>query len=296
MRGALLVSLTALAGCGSYWDLRAGEELPIGCAGVLNWYHDADGDGWGDPSSAPTPRCGPDPDNELTASNALDCDDDDDGVTGRVGALCPSEMFTGANGTGSACVAGLQGDGVEFVTTCTGSPLVGFTMAQQDCAAWAGWITPEAAEAGATGDHGLASLETDLELAAVVEWLEGVANKEPMAVWVDLRWNGTIESGSGSWEWPDDGGTAPNGIPPCGGTEVGPVDFWPDLVLGVPESDAALEESLGEVRQALVYDGSEWCRGTPDAMGGPFGPREAFALCERPAPVPTSFEDVPEGG
>ena len=63
MRGALLVSLTTLAGCGSYWDIRKGEELPIGCAGLLNWYHDADGDQWGDPGSAPKADCGPDQEN-----------------------------------------------------------------------------------------------------------------------------------------------------------------------------------------------------------------------------------------
>jgi hypothetical protein len=294
VRGALLVSFLSLAGCGSYWDIRKGEELSIGCAGLLNWYPDADGDQWGDPGSAPTPRCGPDQEKQLTASNALDCDDADVGITGRVGALCPGEMFTGADPEGSRCVAGTRSGESEFVTTCEGSPLVGFTMARQDCEAWAGWITPEAAEQGAVGQHGLASLQTEFEFAAVTEWLETVANGEPIAVWVDLQWTGTIDSSSGAWQWPDNGGTLPNWVPPCGDTDVGPVDFWPDLVVGLPESDTTLEESLDEVRQALIYDGTEWCRGVPDALGTPFGPREAFALCERPAPILTNFEDVPD--
>jgi hypothetical protein len=295
VRGALLLSSFALSGCGSYWDLRKGEELPIGCAGLLNWYTDADGDQWGDPGSSPTARCGPDQASQLTASNALDCDDDDPGITGQVGALCPTDMFSGANGTGSSCVAGIQSGESEFVATCTGSPLVGFTMAQQDCAAWSGWVTdPAAAAAGTGGQHGLASLQTDFEYDDVVTWLETVAAGQPLAVWGDLQWSGSIETASGAWQWPDNGGTAPNWIPPCGGTEVGPVDFWPDLVLGLPETDQAIQESLGEIREALVYDGASWCRGTPDAMGGPFGPREAFALCERPAPALSDFEDVPE--
>lgn len=299
MRGALLVSLLTLAGCGSYWDLRKGEELSIGCAGLLNWYPDADGDHWGDPGSSPTPRCGPDADNQLTASNARDCDDVDPGITGRVGSLCPSQMFSYLNEAGSSCVAGVQSGDSEFVVTCEGSPLAGSTLARQECEAWAGWVTPEAAEQGTAGQHGLASLQTDFEYADVVAWLETVAAGQPMAVWVDLQWTGAIDTASGSWEWPDNGGTAPNWIPPCDGVEIGPVDFWPGLQLGVPESDVTLEESLPDLREALVYDGSSWCRGTPDVAGEPFGPRTALALCERPAPVLTDYEDVPaeeEGG
>ena len=49
MCGAVVLGgLVSIAGCGSYWDLRPGEVLAIGCADLLNYYLDVDGDGWGE--------------------------------------------------------------------------------------------------------------------------------------------------------------------------------------------------------------------------------------------------------
>lgn len=283
--GCVLASgILGASGCGSYWDLRSGQQLPIGCAGLLNYYYDADGDGWGEPDSPPTALCGPKAEDRLTASNDLDCDDSDPGVTGRAGAICPDGMAFPLGG--STCVLGrLQGQS-EYVSTCDASPLVPFGMAAQDCRAWAGWET----EGSTAGHRGLASLETENEYVAVVEeWQAGESGGEPVVLWVDLAWEGTLASGE--WVWP--GGELPTWIPPCGGVEPHPADFWPELVLGIPESDATLTEHLDEVRLALVYDGSSWCRGVPDAAGDAFGPREAHVMCERPRPNLSDYQSVP---
>lgn len=285
-----LALLLPLAGCGSYWDIRKGEELPIGCAGRLNWYTDQDGDSWGDPGSSPTPMCGPDQEQKLTASNALDCDDGDAGITGMAGAICPDAIGEGESAGGSPCVQGVQSGNSEFVSTCGESPVIHSAMAEQDCLRWAGELTPESESVGATGHFGLASLETEFEYNGVVDWLTGVAGGQPMAVWVDLRWDGDLASGA--WVWPDEGGIAPTWIQPCGGAEPAPIEFWPDLVPGI--ADDTVEESLPDLRLALVHDGSTWCRGIPEDT--PFSPRDAYALCERPRPDLANYADEPDDG
>lgn len=280
----LLAAALALAGCGSYWDLRKGESLDVGCAGLKNFYPDADGDKWGEPDSIPTQACTADEAAGLTASNDLDCDDDDEGITGRAGAICPTQMVGGL----ATCVEGLRQGGSEFVGTCGETPLVAFGQAAQDCQAWAGWETPEAVDEGRVGHRGLASLETDFEFNGVTDWIEQQVGSVPTAVWVDLRWSGSVTDGS--WAWPD--GSAPTLVAPCGGDETLPGDFWPELVPGVGGADDSLEAHLDEVRAALVWNGTAWCRGVPDFVGN--APREAYALCERPSPNLADYEDVPE--
>jgi hypothetical protein len=284
VRTLWLVVVAGVAGCGSYWDLRKGEELAIGCAGLLNFYPDADGDRWGDPGSTPTPACAPDEANGLTASNDLDCDDADPSITGLAGAICPQDMLGGE----ATCLVGLREGNSEFVGTCGESPQVAFGQASQDCQAWAGWETPEAIEQGRTGHRGLASLETEFEYNEIEDWLTAELGGAPTAVWVDLRWEGTVTTGQ--WVWPD--GSAPTFVPPCGGIEAAPGDFWPELVPGLPESDEALSQHLDEVRQALVFDGTGWCRGVPTAAG--LEPRQAHVLCERPSPDLADYQMAPE--
>ncbi|MEQ1564702.1 MAG: hypothetical protein ABMA64_03605 [Myxococcota bacterium] len=284
MRTVGTLALLPLAGCWSYWDLREGEELEIGCAGYLyNWYPDADGDRWGDPGSVPTPSCAPDEANGLTASNDLDCDDNDATITGKTAAICPSQMAGGL----ASCVRGVRQGQSEYVLTCEDTPMIPFAQGEQDCLAWAGWETPESVELDPEGHHGLASLDTDFEYNTLVAWLDEQVGSIPTAVWVDVRWSGDLQTGG--WAWPD--GTAPTFVPACGGIEASPADFWPDLVPGLPESDAALTEHLDEVRLALVFDGSGWCRGVPSTIG--LEPREAHVLCERPSPNLAQFGDDP---
>ncbi|MEQ1504444.1 MAG: hypothetical protein ABMB14_19540 [Myxococcota bacterium] len=280
---------STLAGCGSYWDLRKGESIELGCAGQLDYYPDADGDLWGDPGSIPTQSCTPDPENLLTASNALDCDDSDPGITGRAGTICPSEM-AGLFG-GSPCVDGKQEGNSEFVATCGESPIVGYREARTDCENWAGWDTSQPVGV-AVPNRGLAALETEPEYNALSAWLVEQSAGAPIAVWIDLRWEGSVTAGA--WVWPD--GTSPTYIPPCGGVEATPGMFYPDLVPGIEEADATLSEELDALRSALVFDGASWCRGIPTAGGPAFSTRGAHALCERPRPDLAEYAEVPADG
>ncbi|MEM6929209.1 MAG: hypothetical protein AAF602_19880, partial [Myxococcota bacterium] len=72
LAGPLALTLVA---CGSTWDLRRGDTLPIGCIEVTTFVDD-DGDGWGGPGERGEVAC-------ITAlpagaaGNDLDCDDDD---------------------------------------------------------------------------------------------------------------------------------------------------------------------------------------------------------------------------
>jgi hypothetical protein len=274
----------ALAGCGSYWDLRKGESLDVGCAGLLNFYPDADGDKWGEPGSIATQSCTADVKAGLTASNDLDCDDSDPGITGKAAAICPQQMVLGL----ATCVQGTRQGESEFVGTCGETPRVDFDDALQDCQAWAGWETPEAVDAGMVGHRGLAALETEFEYNEISDWLTAQAGTEQVALWVDLRWTGTVSEGA--WQWPD--GTEPTFVPPCEGAEATPGDFWPDLLPGDGKGDDAVATHLDEVREALVFDGTAWCRGVPTLIG--WQPREGYALCERPSPDLVAYEDSPE--
>jgi hypothetical protein len=278
----LVVLAIGLTGCGSYWDLREGEQLAIGCASPINYFLDADGDSWGQPDSPPTPACGPDPERQLTASNALDCDEGDRLVTGRSGAICPAELG-GASPTHAGFVVGQS----EFVGTWADSPVLDYRDARLQCLAWAGGATPETPE---TAHYGLASLETANEYNTLVDWLaEQVAG--PVSVWVDLAWS-TDDPASGVWQWPD--GTEPTYVPACNGDEPGPEDVYPDLVLGLDEADETFSERIGQLRLALVYDGTDWCRGLPSAKGDFYSDRTAHLLCERQTPLLSDYEEEAE--
>lgn len=282
-----IITATAslLSGCGSYWDLREGEQLAVGCAERLNYYIDEDGDGWGRPDSAPTPACGPDAEAKLTASNAKDCDELDRLVTGKTGAICPADIAGG-----SEQVAGQIVGQSEFVATYGTSPVLHYAQAVSDCTMWAGGPTPETPEGA---HYGLARLETANEYNAVIDWLSTLGDA-PMSVWVDLVWSGDLESGQ--WQWSD--GTDPTYVPPCGGVEPSPADLYPNLVLGLPEADATLESHLPTMRLALVRDGEDWCRGVPDVFdadgAGPYAPREAHLVCERYTPAFSAHEERAE--
>jgi hypothetical protein len=285
----LVLGLGTVAGCVSYWDLRRGEELPYGCTGELLWFPDADADEWGDPGTSGEPSCGPITDQGRTASNALDCDDSDPGITGRVGSICPDQMAFLQGGT--PCVEGIQVGNSELVATCGGSPPVFPDPAAADCGHWSSWDTSLGSDAPQPINLGLAALETEPESNAVTTWLAEAG--EPRAVWVDLRWVGSIESGT--WQWPD--GTAPTWIPACGAQEPVPADFFPHLVAGTPEGDATLQDSLRYVRLALIFDGTSWCRGVPpeaydEATDTTFA--AAHALCERPRPVLADYAVEPD--
>jgi hypothetical protein len=280
---ALVILTIGLAGCGSYWDLRQGEQLAIGCASPINYFLDEDGDSWGRPDSPPTPACGPDPDSQLTASNALDCDETDRLITGLSGAICPADLG-GGSPTHSGFVLGQS----EFVGTYADSPALDYRDARMQCLAWAGGPTPETPE---TAHYGLASLETANEYNTVVDWLaEQVGG--PVSVWVDLVWSST-DPEAGAWQWPD--GTEPTYVPACNDVEATPLDVYPDLVLGLEGDNRPFSERIGQIRLALVYDGTEWCRGVPNAKGGTYPETMGHLLCERQTPQLSDYEEQAEG-
>lgn len=283
MRTGVLSAVLLTAGCGSYWDIREGEVLDIGCAGRLNYYDDVDGDGWGQVGSEPTALCEPDPQAGLTASNALDCDDTDPDVTGKIGLVCPADL----DPAGTPCYSGLVFGDSEFVVTCGESQPQRFTAAQQLCDSW----STDAAQDDTSVQRGLATLEAGFERVEVLEaWLESLEEVEAgFSIFVDLRWSGSLETGT--WAWPS--GAPPDGISPCGGVEPTVADFYPDLVPSDPNAAQTLEEHKGEVRSVLVFDGVGWCRGTPSDGGAGYDHQSAHYLCERPRPDLSQHEEQP---
>lgn len=289
MRSWSILVVLGAAGCGSYWDLPKGEELPYGCAGELNWYVDTDGDNFGDPLSLPEVSCDP-----VTgrAPNALDCDDQDAAITGRIGTICPVELGageyqTGTTGTGdpiyeylsapSTCNSGVVIEGVEYVGTC-GDVRMGFTQAATTCLHWAGW--PE------DGSDGLALIDSPSgTLEGFLNGLDGQIGD--FGAWIDVRWEpGTDPLYDGSWVL---GSGAPaDAYPLCQGS-LTPADFWPDVNFNDPVARDNVESVVPDLRLALLKDGDNWCMGVP-----PTG-RVAFPLCQRPAPSGLDYEESAEG-
>jgi len=283
MRAQWIAMAGLFTGCGSYWDLRGGEELPIGCANVLNFYLDADGDGWGEADSVGSPLCAPDVDHGLTASNNLDCDDTDPDITGQVGSLCPQDLDAG----GTADFAGLRRGDSEYLVVFGASEPQRFSEAEARCQAWAGVPLDDAG-----GHRGLATLSTGPEAADVQQELLDGLGQSDFGAFVDLRWAGTLDTGA--WEWSD--GSAPDSLPACGGVEPTVADFFPALNAGDPNALPTLEEHLAGVRLVMVSSGGGWCRGAPSAASAPgYDAQSAHYLCERPVPVLSDYQDQPEG-
>ncbi len=280
-------SVVVVAGCGSYWDLRKGEELPIGCSTLLNYYIDEDGDGWGAPGDSPTPLCVPDEGQKLTATNDLDCDDFDGTITGKVGAVCPQNM----DPDGTPDFAGLLRGDSEFVVVYDETLPARFTIAEDHCRSWSGALTgPLASDA----HRGLAVLENQAEFNDVVDWLEGIVTA-PYAAFVGTLWNG--DSSSGDWEW-QDGSVDFNFIGFCGGAQPTVTDFYPLLIPSDSAGREALDSHAPEVRLALVYDGVDWCLGLPSdaVLPDAYDEQTGHYLCERPQPDLDTYADRPESG
>ncbi|MEN0064039.1 MAG: hypothetical protein AAGA48_17940 [Myxococcota bacterium] len=273
LASVLVVGLLApLASCGSVWDLREGEVLPIGCVEVTTFI-DADGDGWGGEGALGQIAC-------VTAlppgaaGNDLDCDDNDPNVTGLVSRACPDSLDPAGN------VAGLVVGQREFVAFDGTSAAIHYTTAADRCEGWASEMSETARE----GQRGLATLQDSTELQSLPDWLESLPGVgHGFAAFVDLRFDEATED----WRWPD--GSVPEGLPLCGNPE--PVDFLIDLAPADPMADALLDAIAVNARLALVLRDDGWCYGTP-SDGTDFGPQQALAICERPAPNPVDYPTV----
>jgi hypothetical protein len=319
--------ILVLAGCGSSWDLREGAEgPPLECESLLNYYVDADGDGWGDPGTAdepatPLPLCQPDEGANRTATNAMDCDDADENIGPDAGA-CPQSV--GDDVVPVERVGLVRGTSEYLFFLATGDALergqVEETAAEAEdwCASWAGEPTESAPE----GDRGLAVLTDPAEVAEVNDALDeaigliqggdtACSGTETgcVAFFVGMRWEGTLPadcddpSFDGGWVWDD--GQGPTGdIPFCDNVEPTPQDFMIGGRLCDPSLDS--EAIVEQLRLALVRRDQGWCLGPAPFQPGignleegiSLGnhPDSAFFACERPVFDPANYVDVPEAG
>jgi hypothetical protein len=271
-------SLTVFAaGCGSYWDIREGQGLPAECPSLLNYYVDADGDGWGDPDSDVLALCGEDlgdpndASDDYSASNGKDCDDSDPQIGSSIGA-CP-EVIADAT-------AGLVRGGFEYLVVVPPSPPITDSSAGTACVRWSG----ETLEGVEEGHRGLAILDDPAEFVDLTSQLLDSAGD---AIFVGVRW----DESAASWVWLDGqaiGGT----IAFCGNQPPSLDDVRPDVVLDLasPSDRATL---IAQTRLALLREQQGWCLGLPALSEGPTQLREAHFLCERPSPDPADYVDVP---
>jgi len=283
-----------LAGCGSSWTIRVGEELPVGCT-LFNFFPDEDEDGWGDGSVDPVQACEADKEAGLTAKNGRDCDDVDNHISGLVGTLCPSDLKSD-NGDALSTYAGVIYDDSEFVIVY-GDDSATDTNVQSDklCEAWAGRVDD-------IPMGQLATFGSPAELEAVKSRILEAVGVDPFAGLIGLAWDGSSNA-DGSWQWVDD--TADDALIEqelnwCGGVAPAPLDAYPHLVPGNPDHATAINEQLGLVRLALVLDdGGSWCLGFPSDAVSPTDPlAEAYTttnghfICQRAKRDAADFRDL----
>lgn len=240
-----------LAGCGYHWDLPEGA-IDTGCT-TAPFFVDADGDGWGDPSSTAQMLCQGDEELQYTARNARDCDDADKLVTGRVGSICPDSLVSG----GTSYAGDIYG-GSEFVIVHADTALVWPAYADDACSPW-GW-------GGALATFG-GQDDLDTVKAAVAD----------LPVWAGYV--GVIPDGAGGWAWADGSGLDLDAIGPCDAefpdsTDVDDARQWLALVkrgdndwcLGTPDAALDFVEDAASAPAYGADDGHFVCeRAIPDA-------------------------------
>lgn len=306
---ALLAPVAALmmgTGCASSWGLTNADVLQ-NCK-TKYYYMDADGDGWGDPNSERQEICDRDVDVDsgVTARNALDCDDADASVTGRIDALCPHELVTEIEyepGTGdpSDWYVTARGTETELVATGGNTPTGYPLAAEAACFYWGGSL----AKLSSGDDKGNL-------LAAIEASLDGT---ESYAAWVAIMWDFEATDsqspnwgGQGAFRWMEPEDMDPNGSLPgapaenfpeltgsgetitwCGDTA--PVEVYPESYEDSNEEaypnvgDAYEQQWLKRVALVGTAEGGSyrWCYGSPD-FGDDYDWSSAHMICERQAP------------
>lgn len=308
---ALLAPTAALlmgTGCASSWGLTNGEVIQ-NCK-KLFYYMDADGDGWGDPNSERQEVCASrvDVESGITARNALDCDDADPTVTGRIDALCPNELVTEIEyepGTGdpSDWYVTARGSDTELVAT-GGSTPAGYPLAAEAaCFYWGGSL----AKLSSGDDKGnmLASIEATLD------------GTETYAAWVAILWDYT-ETGDAAWggtgkfRWMEPVDMDPEGVIPgapaenfpelsgagenitwCGDEPPVEVDAegnayeqqWLKRValVGTPDCGGSYRWCYGSPEYATAYVNQTACEGGV-SLASDYDWSKAHMICERVAP------------
>lgn len=336
---ALVAVLAPLGGCFSYWDLAADENLEYGCSGKLNWYPDCDRDGFGAPGAgvvvtdcelqlddADIAASGCEAGEGIPlASNQLDCDDTDPGVTANVG-ICPQQIGEGQyidpltgflveRETPSNCVIGAQAGGVEYVATCfdeneaRSSVELSAEESSTGCVRWGGSLRNDEAADEIEGFVGLARLRTESD--GLTALLDEISATGVRAVWLDLSYD--FAESSWSYQGAGDADNIPQAWLPCPGPEPSLADFVddvnPNLVNqdsdgdGVPDmveleqgtdphnSNDVSNERTGDRLALILQDDGVWCWGAPARFGLPAA--TAYALCQRPIPDPRIYAVSP---
>lgn len=312
---ALALGPVLASGCGSSWDIRKGDQLPIGCAESY-FYEDADGDKWGDPTSEPQKLCQADVELGLTASNGRDCDDADANITGLVGTSCPDGLVGTVDGA-AVPHGGVIFDASEFAYVYgADAPVARHGAATQACAGWGG-ATYDGAAWQTTGTLAtFAKLEEIDEVKTALE--AAVAGGSGVhATFLGIEWS-SASLDSGAWTWVDDSddGLLTQGFSWCGGTEPVPADFFPLLNPESQEHVGAMIAQLPELRLAWVLqEDGNWCLGLPwqaipadiwaDLQAGTadlddpvvadvsrYSTSDAHLLCERPKPNPDEYKHL----
>jgi hypothetical protein len=178
LRYVPVLSVIGLAACDSQWEIADDFVVDTDIA-ERPYFHDEDGDGWGDFGSTGQLLPQPDQTSGFTAVNNRDCDDADENVTGITGSICPERLTLG----GSAYTGVVYE--TEFVVVHDDSELVWPGHAEDACGPW-GW------------GGGLAQFADTTELAQVQATLEDFP--------VYAGWVGVVGDGNNGWQWED--GTA----------------------------------------------------------------------------------------
>jgi hypothetical protein len=281
VRALVCLPLTLLtASCGNYWLL--GEPLPPPCVKQIFWF-DADQDGWGDADGGTELRCEGVTETFLTATNGLDCDDDDAGIGGKTGAACPFEV-AGEEGLVTGFVAGQT----EFLAIHGLADPVFYTEAETTCSeVWGGRTRTAGADTVDTADDvwetvgTLATFGGSSELAELQLEVEKSLD-DPSIVWpvfsgfVGVTYDGVFVDGvwdsdagdwetaphwDGGWDWTGESDVTLNSIGWCN-DELTPSDFYPEQNPADPATSDNFEQELPRLRVSLVLPLSgEWCLG-----------------------------------
>lgn len=249
---AVALVLGGAGGCGSYWDIRADDQLQYGCSGVLNWYPDCDRDGFGDYTAEPIAvecqgnldeqdaanagcQAGGPEDAPPLAANRIDCDPNDAQVTANVG-ICPQQIGEGSYldpysgqweqvSAPSSCYRGFVTGDVEYVATCDPSPQLTSAQAITSCERWGGSLAKAGTAEEAEGYVGLARVRT--APTGMAEWLAGLEAAGVRALWLDLSW----DPSTGDWTYQSEqGGDIPIDFPACDeGRQPTLEDIWVEI-------------------------------------------------------------------
>ena len=288
-----LTLLLAAAGCSATWGFGGDENdvLYTQCAEPKTYYLDVDGDGWGDPQQPGVQdACEPDAVNFYTATNARDCDDSEDAVTGLVGSLCPSDMSY--TETDDIDYVGLIAGGNEFVYlhgSPSQTPFVDAQDAEERCAQWGAtelidgvWTSTGGLATFGLGDNALDDLQRSVD--------DLVDVKQGFVAFVGIEWSGTALDGA--WTWTDDSDDVLiDSIGWCGNVQPLPEDYFPGLNPTDAAHAAIIEDALTWMRLALIRDSkNEWCLGLPGDTVADGALDQAHVVCERLPPNPTDYE------